>query len=109
MKHRQILTSNYEEAETEIRRLDDIFHETVELVLQVSLWKSIYVGIFINFVIITLIQTFSTVPDVIKAHPKLQQLQKSLEVSYSGGGKGIQKEIYNVTLQTDKVSINQGL
>lgn len=36
LKHRQILLSNYEEAETEIKRLDEIYHETVHQVLTVS-------------------------------------------------------------------------
>ena len=36
MKHRQILTANYEQAEDEVKRLDEIFHETVNQVLQVS-------------------------------------------------------------------------
>ena len=36
MKHRQILTANYEQAEDEVKRLDEIFHDTVNQVLQVS-------------------------------------------------------------------------
>ena len=35
MKHRQILTANCEQAEDEVKRLDEIFHETVNQVLQV--------------------------------------------------------------------------
>ena len=37
LKHRQILVSNYEQAEGEIRRLDELYHDTVEQVLGVSL------------------------------------------------------------------------
>ena len=37
LKHRQILVSNYEQAESEIKRLDEIYHETVQQVLQVIL------------------------------------------------------------------------
>ena len=36
MKHRQILVHNYEQAENEIRRLDEIYHETVQQVLKVT-------------------------------------------------------------------------
>ncbi|CAM6054119.1 unnamed protein product [Sphagnum tenellum] len=36
LKHRQILVSNYEQAESEILRLDEIYHDTVEQVLRGS-------------------------------------------------------------------------
>lgn len=36
VKHRQILVSNYEQAESEIRRLDEVYHDTVDQVLGVS-------------------------------------------------------------------------
>ena len=35
LKHRQILAANCEQAEDEVKRLDEIFHETVNQVLQV--------------------------------------------------------------------------
>ena len=33
-RNRQILTSNWEQAETEVRRLDEIYHDTVDNVVQ---------------------------------------------------------------------------
>ena len=36
LKHRQVLVSNYEQAEEEVKRLDEIYHETVDEVLRVS-------------------------------------------------------------------------
>ena len=42
MKHRQILTANCEQAEDEVKRLDEIFHETVNQVLQVRRVKYVY-------------------------------------------------------------------
>ena len=42
MKHRQILTANCEQAEDEVKRLDEIFHETVNQVLQVRRVQFMY-------------------------------------------------------------------
>ena len=50
LKHRQILTSNYEQAESEIKRLDEIYHETVEQVLSVRM-KIIDVLFFANILL----------------------------------------------------------
>ena len=35
LKHRQILISNYEMSEAEVKKLDDIYHDTVQKVLRV--------------------------------------------------------------------------
>ena len=44
LKHRQILVSNYEQAESEIKRLDEIYHETVQQVLTVNIiFREIFV------------------------------------------------------------------
>ena len=40
MKHRQILTANCEQAEDEVKRIDEIFHDTVNQVLQVSMLRA---------------------------------------------------------------------
>ncbi len=36
LRHRQILMANYQDAEAEIKRMDEIHHESVSRVLQVS-------------------------------------------------------------------------
>ena len=44
LKHKQILKSNYEQAENEVIRLDEIYHDTVDMVLKVT--QLYYWGLF---------------------------------------------------------------
>ena len=37
LKHQNILNSNYEQAENEVKRLDEIYHDTVQMVLKVAI------------------------------------------------------------------------
>ena len=37
LKHQNILKSNYEQAENEVTRLDQIYHDTVQMVLKVAI------------------------------------------------------------------------
>jgi len=60
-KNRQILTSNWEQAETEVKRLDDIYHDTVDQVLQ----------------------ALRSMPDVVSSNPTLSQLLLNLELAAS--------------------------
>ena len=55
--HRQILTCNWEQAEAEVRRLDDIYHETVDSV----------------------VRELAAAPDVLVSHPGLAALAASLQ------------------------------
>jgi len=60
-KNRQILTSNWEQAESEVKRLDDIYHDTVDQVLQ----------------------ALRSIPDVVSSTPTLNQLLLNLELAAS--------------------------
>ncbi len=44
LRHRQILVSNYEQSEAEIKRIDEEYHDTVDEVLQVKDPKTIGVA-----------------------------------------------------------------
>ena len=57
-RNRQILTSNWEQAETEVRRLDDIYHSTVDRV----------------------VNSLAALPEVTKHHPALAQLLNNLQI-----------------------------
>jgi len=57
-KNRQILTNNWEQAESEVRRLDDIYHDTVSRVLG----------------------CLASLPDLTQQHPSLVSLVTSLKV-----------------------------
>merc|ERR1719410_705347 len=57
-RNRQILTSNWEQAETEVRRLDDIYHNTVDRV----------------------VRSLVALPEVTKQHPALAQLLNNLQL-----------------------------
>eukprot|EP00092_Neocalanus_flemingeri_P032623 GFUD01035484.1.p1 GENE.GFUD01035484.1~~GFUD01035484.1.p1 ORF type:complete len:1136 (+),score=438.78 GFUD01035484.1:195-3602(+) len=57
-RNRQILTSNWEQAETEVRRLDEIYHDTVERVLM----------------------SLASVPDLSQQYPSLAQLVANLQL-----------------------------
>ena len=61
-RNRQILTSNWEQAETEVRRLDEIYHTTV------------------NRVVLAL----AGLPEVTKQHPTLAQLLTNLQLEKVG-------------------------
>jgi len=60
-KNRQILTSNWEQAESEVKRLDDIYHDTVDQVLQ----------------------ALRSIPDTVGSNPTLSQLLLNLEIAAS--------------------------
>lgn len=85
MKHKKILMSNYEQAESEIKRLDEIYHDTVEQMLQ----------------------ALETIPEVVSVNPTLQQLKSKLQMDHAEG-KGHQIEISTV-LKQDKLNANQSL
>ncbi|XP_059090258.1 putative leucine-rich repeat-containing protein DDB_G0290503 [Tigriopus californicus] len=85
MKHKKILMSNYEQAESEIKRLDEIYHDTVEQMLQ----------------------ALETIPEVVSVNPALQQLKSKLQMDHAEG-KGHQIEISTV-LKQDKLNANQSL
>ena len=57
-RNRQILTSNWEQAETEVRRLDEIYHTTVN----------------------TVVLALAGLPEVTKQHPSLAQLLTNLQL-----------------------------
>ena len=55
---RQILTSNWEQAESEVRRLDDIYHDTVDRV----------------------VMTLASLPELTQQHPSLAALVSTLQL-----------------------------
>ena len=57
-RNRQILTSNWEQAESEVRRLDEIYHDTVDRV----------------------VMSLASVPDLSVQHPGLAQLVTNLQM-----------------------------
>jgi len=57
-RNRQILTTNWEQAETEVRRLDEIYHDTVDRV----------------------VMTLASVPDLSQQYPPLKQLMANLQL-----------------------------
>lgn len=57
-RNRQILTSNWEQAESEVRRLDEIYHDTVDRV----------------------VMTMASVPDLSQQYPGLAQLLANLQL-----------------------------
>ena len=59
LKHRQILVSNREQAESEVTRLDEIYHDTVNDVLG----------------------TLAAIPDVVKSNQELANLQNKLQMA----------------------------
>jgi len=103
LKHRQILVSNREQAEREVMRIDDIYHETVSDVLK----------------------AFASVPEVVKTHKELHNLQGKLQTALlmesngdtppsaattSNGGKMKMNGIINGTSATTAIaSSEQGL
>ena len=36
LQHKKILTSNYEQSENEVNRLDEMYHDTIDMVLKVN-------------------------------------------------------------------------
>jgi len=58
-RNRQILTSNWEQAESEVRRLDEIYHDTIDRV----------------------VLTLANVPELPKQYPGIGQLLSSLQVA----------------------------
>ena len=65
-RNRQILTSNWEQAESEVRRLDDIYHDTVDRV----------------------VQCLASLPDLTQAHPSLAALVNNLQVERESNNGG---------------------
>jgi len=57
-RNRQILTSNWEQAESEVRRLDEIYHDTVDRV----------------------VMSLASVPDLSQQYPGLSQLVSNLQL-----------------------------
>ena len=57
-RNRQILTTNWEQAESEVRRLDEIYHDTVDRV----------------------VMTLASVPDLSQQYPGLKQLLANLQL-----------------------------
>jgi len=57
-RNRQILTTNWEQAESEVRRLDEIYHDTVDRV----------------------VVTLASVPDLSQQYPGLKQLMANLQL-----------------------------
>jgi len=57
-RNRQILTTNWEQAESEVRRLDEIYHDTVDRV----------------------VMTLASVPDLSQQYPGLKQLMANLQL-----------------------------
>eukprot|EP00095_Tigriopus_kingsejongensis_P006021 maker-scaffold671_size114370-snap-gene-0.39 protein:Tk06021 transcript:maker-scaffold671_size114370-snap-gene-0.39-mRNA-1 annotation:"sperm-associated antigen 5" len=86
MKHKKILTSNYEQAESEIKRMDEIYHDTVDQMLK----------------------AMETIPEVVSANPALQQLKTKLNMDHNEGHTSHQLDIA-VVLKADKMNANQSL
>ena len=61
LKHRQILYSNYEMSEAEVKKLDEIYHETVHKVLKVGNLNLNLLSLNVIFFFILLSLTVSTV------------------------------------------------
>ena len=65
-RNRQILTSNWEQAESKVRRLDDIYHDTVDQV----------------------IQCLASLPDLTQAHTSVTALVSNLQVERESNNGG---------------------
>jgi len=90
MKHQQIYKTNYELAETEIKRMDELYQDLIENVLK----------------------TFKTIPEVVTAQPDLQRLKEMLESESSlsspangFGSKKVSMENSFKTVQEDNLSL----
>lgn len=59
LRHKEILKSNYEQAENEVIRLDEIYHDTVDMVLK----------------------AFNSIPDVVNSSEELLKLKESLKLA----------------------------
>lgn len=63
-RNRQILTSNWEQAESEVRRLDDIYHDTVDRV----------------------VMCLASLPELTQQHPSLAKLVNTLQLEKDNNG-----------------------
>ena len=77
-KHQQILVSNYEQAESEIKRMDEIYHDTISNVLNVRLLNILF-NLIKHFTILLFFQTLKELPLDVQNQPKLENLRKDLE------------------------------
>merc|ERR1712020_11391 len=89
-KHQQIYKTNYELAEAEIKRMDELYQDLIENVLK----------------------TFKTIPEVVTAQPDLQRLKEMLESESSlsspangFGSKKVSMENSFKTVQEDNLSL----
>jgi len=63
-RNRQILTNNWEQAESEVRRLDDIYHDTVDRV----------------------VMCLASLPELTQQHPSLAKLVNTLQLEKDNNG-----------------------
>ena len=65
-RNRQILTNNWEQAESEVRRLDDIYHDTVDRV----------------------VMCLAALPELTQTHPSLAKLVNTLQLERESNNVG---------------------
>merc|ERR1712150_144548 len=89
-KHQQIYTTNYELAESEIKRMDELYQDLIENVLK----------------------TFKNIPEIVNTQPDLQRLKEMLETETSltsptngFGSNKVSLEKFFKTIQEDNLSL----
>ena len=88
-RNRQILTSNWEQAETEVRRLDEIYHTTVN----------------------TVVLALAGLPEVTKQHPSLAQLLTNLQLEKecNNGAEDSERNENNLNGHSNKKVMSRSL
>ena len=86
-RNRQILTSNWEQAECEVRRLDDIYHDTVRVEMENIVFREISLIPFImqhaTLQVSRVVGCLAALPELTAQHPALSALCSQLELESS--------------------------
>ena len=82
-RNRQILTSNWEQAECEVRRLDDIYHDTVRVENIVFRETSLTLLFNKSIQVSRVVGCLAALPELTQQHPALSALCSQLELESS--------------------------
>ena len=114
LKHQQIYKTNYELAETEIKRMDELYQDLIETVLKVRYGTKLTLQKLVLYVNLNFspFQTLNNIPDVVNAQTDLKRLKEMLESETSltsptngFGNKKVSLENSFKSVQEDNLSL----
>ena len=90
LRHKEILKSNCDQAESEVIRLDEIYHDTVDMVLKVDINITVNGEMTIIydrpnsmslFNLFCISQALNAIPEIVESNEELSKIKTSLESS----------------------------